>query len=258
MSLANMKSDGLQESEDRLGGFKPFDTDVYPSKIKMAFLDKSKQGAQSVTFVFDIGGKDYEETIYVSNRDGQNFYINKEDKNKKMPLPGFSTVDDICLIATGEPLSAQDPHVEEKMVKVYDSDAKQRIPKSKPVITSLIGQEVTLAIQQILENKNKKEGDGYVATAETRTSNAISKAFDPSTKLTVVEARRGLVDGQAEFQDAWLKQNKGVVYDKRTIKDGQQAGSSGAPPKSSKPANGSAPATAPSDSAPKRSLFGKK
>ena len=73
MSLfGNLKADGLEETQDRLGGYSPFDTDIYTGKIKMAYADKSDSGAQNVNLVVDINGKEYRETVYITIGPGSN------------------------------------------------------------------------------------------------------------------------------------------------------------------------------------------
>lgn len=239
-----LTTDGLEEVTDRLGGFSPLDTDVYTGEIKMAYAGAADSGAQNVTLVLALeGGREYRETIYVTNKKGENFFLNKDDSSKKVPLPGFTTVDDICLVASGMPLAEQP--AEDKVVKVYDFEARREVPKTVPMLTALLGQTVTLAIVRQLENKSTKDSDGkYVPTAETREVNFIDKVFDTETKMTVVEARNEAEE--AVYYDGWLSKNKGQVRDKRTIKDGD-AGTAGRP--------GGAPAAG---GAPKKSLFGKK
>jgi hypothetical protein len=248
MSLfSNLGTEGLAQSEDRLGGFQAYPSDIYVGKVKMAFADAAASGAQSVTVILDLNGKEYSETIYITNKEGKNFFMDKQDKTKKVPLPGFSTINDLCLVATAKPLAEQE--AEDKLVKVYDKDTKGQIPKSKPVLVDLIGKEVAVAISQRLENKQAKDGNGvYQPTAESVTRNSIDKVFDVETKLTVVEVQN---NRPAEFWDAWLKQNKDKTQDRRTIKEG--GGNTGRPPVAGKPS--SAPAGG-ANAAPKRSLFG--
>ena len=250
MSLfGNLKSDGLEETQDRLGGYSPLDTDIYTGKIKMAYADKSDGGAQNVNLVVDLGGKEYRETIYITNKKGENFFLNKDDKTKKVPLPGFTVIDDICLCTTEKPLADQD--VEDKVVRLYDRESKKELPKSVPVLVELLGKEVSLAIVRQLENKQEKDGSGtYQPTAETRESNVITKVFHTASRMTMVEARQGNETGT--FWDSWLERNKGQISDKRTIKDGQ----AGAP----KGAAAARPQPTPTGSAApeRKSLFGKK
>lgn len=250
MSLfGNLKSDGLEQTQDRLGGgYQPKETDIYTGKIKALYAGKSAGGAQSVSLILSLAdGSEYRETFWITNKKGENFFLNKDDKTKKVPLPGFTIVDDLCLVTTGKPLSEQE--TEEKTIKLYDSEAKKELPKAVPMLIEAIGLEVSLGIVKVLENKNEKQGDEYVPTAETRELNATDKVFHTETRMTVVEAREGAE--VAKFWDSWLERNKGNTRDKRTIKDGQ-AGTAGAP----KAAGASAAAPA-AGGAPRKSLFGK-
>lgn len=240
----DMTTQGLEESQDRLGGFAPIDTGIYEVTIKNLFAGKSASGANCLTLIAQLPGsdKEYKETIYFTNKKGENFFINKNDDKKKSPLPGFTTVNDICLIATGKELTDQE--TEEKVVNIYDPDSKKELPKSVPVLTECIGQKIALGIVRALENKEVKNAAGeYEPTAEERENNFIDKVFHPEMKVTVVEARQGKKTG--EFWDAWLKRNKGQVRDRRSFKGDK----SGAPPKAG--AKGAVP------TAPKKSLFGK-
>ena len=114
------------------------------------------------------------------------------------------------------------------------------------MITAAIGKVISLGIVKQTVNKNVKQGDEYVPSAETRDENVIEKVFHPELKLTVAEARNG--QEEAKFYDAWLERNKGQTRDKRKVKDG--AGAPGAPAKA-------APAAGASGQAPRKSLFGK-
>ena len=251
----NLTSDNLEQSQDRLGGgFQPLNTDIYTGIIRVAYASQSAKGAHAVNLIINFGDREYRETIYITNAKGENWFVSKQDK--KVPLPGFTTIDDLCLCAAGIPLSEME--AEEKVIKVYDNESKTEIPKAVPMLTELLGKEISVAIYRTLVNKNEKnEATGeYVATAEEREENSIEKVFNTETKMTVVEARNGAKE--AVFWDAWVEKHKGEVRDRREIKDGQPAG---APAKSTKAspfarptANAAAPAAA---AAPARkSLFG--
>lgn len=248
MSLfGKLTNDGLEESQDRLGGFAPLESAIYTGVIKALYAGTSSGGSQSVTLVADFNGKEYKETFYVTNKKGQNYFLNKDDNSKKVPLPGFTVVDDICLIATGNPLAAQEP--EDKVIKIYDYEAKKEVPTSVPMITAAIGQKISLGILKQLENKSTKVNDEYVPTAETREINLVDKVFHPEMKLTVAEARSGAEE--AKFWDNWSERNKGNTRDKRTIKDGEAGAASARPTR----AAGASPQAG---AAPQKSLFGKK
>lgn len=230
--FGKLQKTGLEENQDRLGGYQPLETGIYTGTIKQAYAGQSLGGAKNVTLIVDVGGKEYRETIYITNKQGENFFLNKDDKTKKVALPGFTTVDDICTVTTGKGLPEQD--VEDKMVKVYDPEAKRELPKSVPVLVELLGQEVSLGIGKIWENKSQKVNDVYVATADERFTNVIEKVFHTETKMTVVEATKG--DETGTFWGLWEERNKGLVRDKRTFKNG--AGGMSGPPMGGRPVAG--------------------
>lgn len=223
--FSGLTTDGLEETQDRLGGYQPFDSDIYTGLIKAAYAGQSAGGAKSVSLIVDFNGKEYRETVYITNRKGENFFYNKNDTTKKVPLPGFTTIDNICLVTTGAPLSEQP--TEEKTIKVYDPEARAELPKAVQMLVDLIGKEVSLGILRSLENKNEKNANNeYVPTADTRETNYIDVVFHTPTKMTVVEARNN-AEAPA-FWDAWSDRNKGNTKDNREIKDGQ-GGKSGRP-----------------------------
>lgn len=245
--FGTLSNDGLEQSQDRLGGYQPLNTDIYTGTIKAAYAGKSDGGAQSVSLVVSVPGQEYRETVYVTNKLGENFFINQHDKNKKVPLPGFTTIDDVCLIVTGKPLAEQD--TEEKVIKLYDKDAQAELPKAVQMLVELLDKPISLAILKQLENKSVKDTAGvYQPTAETMEKNVIEKVFHPEMKITVAEARAG--KDKAEFWPAWEERNKGKTRDKRKLKEGE----AGAPGRPSKPMGAAAaPAAAPA----RKSLFGK-
>lgn len=231
-------TEGMEEAQDRIGGFKIFNAGVYTGKIKLAYAGKSTSSdARSVTIVLETPTGDYSETFWVTNKTGvENFYLGKEDK-KKYPLPGFTVINDICLVTTNTPLDKQPG--EEKVINLYDYDAKKEVPTGVPMLVDLLGKEVTFGIQKHLENKAEKNSAGiYEDTAETREKNVVDKIFHHPSNLTVVEATKGIQ--KATFYGAWVEKNTDQVQDRRSIKDGAggtaQGGRTGrpggAPPKS--------------------------
>ena len=245
MSLfGGLTSTGLEETQDRVGGFAPKESGIYTGKIKAMYAGESSGGAKSVSLIVDIDGSEYKETCYITNKKGENFFLNKQDTKKKVPLPGFTIIDDICLATTGKALAEQD--TEEKVVQVYDADAGKALPKAVPMLIDCLGQEISLGIIKQMVNKNVKQGNDYVPTAEVREENFTDKVFHTETKMTIVEARQGAEE--AKFWGTWEERNKGVTRDKRTIKDGQGGAQAGAPK-----AAGAQTAASPS-----KSLFGKK
>lgn len=244
--FGNLKSEGLEEAQDRLGGgFVPRESGVYDLKVKAFYAGAADSGAKNVSVILEDAAGEYRETIYVTNKAGENWFLNKEDKTKKVPLPGFTTIDDICLATTG--LSLADQEWEEKTIKLYDFDQKKELPKAVMMAVNVIGQEVTVGLIQTLKNKGVKQADGsYEDGPEERTEVSINKVFHTETKMTMAEARAGKTEG--EFYNSWKDRNTGVVIDKRTIKDGAGGKPVGAKPVASAAATGTA----------KPSLFAKK
>jgi hypothetical protein len=242
--FGNLTNNGLEESQDRLGGFRVRDTDAYTGTIKVAYAGvSSRSKAQSVSIILELeAGGEYRETFWVTNGEGNNYYLDKNDKSKKNPLPGFTIVDDICMVTTEKPLSQQT--AEDKVINVYDPDQKKELPKSVPMLVDLLGKKVTLGIVKELKNKQVKDAnDKYVDTADTREENTTDKVFHYPSNLTMVEARRGVTN--AQFYGSWVEANRGKARDKRSIKDGAQNGQAGRPGAGGPPkANGAAkPAT---------------
>jgi hypothetical protein len=258
--FGNLTTDGLEQAQDRLGGFQVLDSGVYTGKIKAIYAGKAdRSNAQNVTLILDIPGQaEYRETFWITNKNGENWFAAKDKSGqatgKKSPLPGFTVVNDLCLVTTGKPL-AQQAH-EEKILNIWDFEARRELPKSVPVLVELLGQEVSLGIMKQLENKTVQQGNEYVPTAETREVNYTDKVFHFPSNVTVAEAEKAQTDGvepKAVFHDAWKEKNTGTVRDKREIKDGQsaQGGKAGRP--------GAAPqAGAQSAPAKTASLFGNK
>jgi hypothetical protein len=252
MSLfGNLSTEGLETAGDRLGGFSTLESDIYQAKIKVAYAGKStSSNAQSVTVIYDLGNREYRETYWITNGEGQNYFLNKQDNTKKVPLPGFTHINDLCLVTTDQPLAAQPG--EEKMVNMYDPELQREAPKAVPVLVNLTGKEVYVGVIRALENKSVKNTstNKYEPIADTRETNSTDKIFHHPTKMTVSEATNGAQE--PIFFNAWLEKNKGVTRDKRTIKDGAAGGA----PKSGRP--GGPPQAAAGNAAPKSSLFGQK
>lgn len=217
--FGNLTNEGLEETTDRLGGFQIRATDIYPATIKAAYAGQSAGGARNVTIVVELPDGEYSETIYVTNKKGENWFLNQNDKSKKVPLPGFTTIDDICIVTTGKPLAEQDS--EEKVVKIYDFDERKELPKAVPMLVDLIGQTLFLGIvQQTVDKNQKNDSTGeYEPTGETRDMNVIEKVFHDPTKMTVVEARQGATE--PVFFEKWLSKNKGNIRNKAKGADGK-------------------------------------
>ena len=241
----DLSTESLEAPVDYLGGnFDPIATGVYEATIKLAFAGQSKSSkAQSVTLHLDLDGKELRETVYVTNRNNENFYVDKTDKTKRHPLPGWTAIDDICLLTTQDGLNEQVD--ETKTIKLYDPDAKKETNQEVQVFTALIGQKIKVAVlRQIVDKQKKNESSGaYENTGETRTENAIDKAFHAESGRTVAEYRHEIDPG--EFMEAWKAKNDGK--DRNKSKGGAASGNG---------SSGSGQPGAPGGKTPAKKLFG--
>lgn len=243
--FGNLKTDGLEEATDRLGGgSEPLPSGVYDGTIQVAYVTQSQGGATGVVLVLDIDGREVRETQWVTNKKGENFYLDKNDSKKKHPLPGYTLIDDLCLFCTEEGLSEQE--TVEKVVKIYDFDQKKDIPTPAPTLAGLQGKPIKVAILREITNAQKRGDDGqYHDTGKTRTQNVFDKVFHPETKRTISEYKHGVET--AEFHDAWIAKNAGKDRDRTGGAANAGAGASG---------TGRPGAPAAGAAAPKKKLFG--
>jgi len=232
--FSNLSSKGLETQTDSLGGFSPLESGAYDAEIKALYVTTSASGAMALNLVADVEGREYRETIYITNKNKENFFTSKQT-GKKVPLPGFTIINDLCLCAIGKELCELD--TETKVVKVYDFETKQELPKEVPMVTDVLGSKVCLGILKEVVDKNMKSGDSYVPSGETREQNTINKVFHAETHMTVNEAKDG--KKEATFYDKWVQKHAGKTVNRSK----GAAGTAGAPKK---------PAAA---AAPKKSLF---
>jgi hypothetical protein len=244
--FSHLSADGHEPTVDRLGGSEALPSGVYEALIKLAYAGQSASGAHNVTLVLDVDGRELRETIYFTSRTGDTFFLNKRDPSKKESLPGFVTLNDICLCLTEKGLLEQDS--EEKTVKVYNSDQRKEVPTPVPVLKDLVGKKILLGILREIVDREKKNDSGvYVPTGETRTQNTIDRVFHPQTRQTVVEARQGVTE--PAFHDLWKSHNDGKDRN-RSNTTKQTAGQSGVGRPGMPGAAGAVPGQ------PKRKLFG--
>ena len=184
------------------------DTDIYGATIKMIFAGQAKSGARYVTLQLKLAnGKDYNETIYLSNKEGKNTFV-KDDK--EFYLPGFLLVNNLAIMTTGKGLFDIAADVETRTVKLYDYDAKKEVPTDVQAIVPMLGKQVLVAIQEEEFEKTKlnEATKKYEPTGEVGVKNVIVKAYDVETKRTAVEMRD---DKEATQHDAWLETNQGKL-----------------------------------------------
>ena len=227
--LSNLSyNDNVQQEKDTLGGFSLLDGGIYTATIKYAYLSQSKSGAGAVNFEFDIDGKPYRETMYVTNKHGSNIW---EKNGKSGYLPSFLTADAISLFATGEK-SLFELKDTKKIINIYDKDAGKEIPTEVPMLTELLGKTIKLGIiKERVYKQEKSSTGGYLDTAETREQNTIDKVFSAKDNRTVPEVRAG--KAEATFYQDWLTKYENQLIDKTSGKSNPPTQSANQPVKKS-------------------------
>lgn len=240
--FGNLSTDGLEEATDVIGGGGLLDTGIYTGIVTLAYAKKSRTSdAQAIAVHIKIGNIEFREDHWVVNKKGENSYQDKKDASKKHPLPGFTNVDDLCLVTTG--FSFPDQDVEEKTVNLYDFDQKKEVPTNVPVLVDLIGKEVSVAvIRQTVDKQKKNDAGVYSNTGETRDENIADKFFHAETRRTVAEIKHQIED--PIFYDKWDEKNSGTPPRNKAKGAEGNSGAPGAP-------GGSSAAAA----KPKTSLF---
>lgn len=216
--FANMTTNDLEKSKDTLGGYQPLDSGAYTGKIKGVYITTSKSNAMAANLVLDLDGREYKETLWITNRNGENFY--KSKSGHKIGLPGFTILNDLCLVTLNKELRELD--TEPRVFKVYDPESKGEVNREFPTIVDLSGKEAIFGIIRQVVNKTVKDASGnYVPSQETKDENVIEKIFHEPTHKTVNEAVAG--KEEAEFFDKWLEKNKGVTRDRTKKVEGAAA-----------------------------------
>ncbi|WP_299198236.1 hypothetical protein [uncultured Amphritea sp.] len=205
--------EGVAKQEDRLGGGGYLvNSGVYDATVKMAYITPaSSSKAQCMNIVLEVDGKEVRERVWFTNREGKPTYTKD---GKKFMLPGYETINDLCLVTTGHPFSEQT--VEEKVIKVYDYEAKGEVEKALPVVTSILTKPLLAGVLMVRENKQEKNSAGdYVNIAETRDFNEFDKFFHKDTRKTVPELKRGGDIAEEDmFITLWAEKNTGEIRDR--------------------------------------------
>ena len=221
MSLLDKLSVGSDvegQDEDFIpGGNFTLDTGVYPMTIELAYLGESQGGAMNVTVWLKEtnGNRTHRETFYVTSGKAKGQKNTYTRNGKTRLLPGMEAMNQMSIIATGNPLSAQTP--EEKTVKLWDFEERKELPKQVPVLTALLQKRLDVCITKRRENKRQNVGGEYIDTNEERVFDEVSKFLYPSGH-TVAEKKGG---SDADFRDTWKsKFGPDYVNDKYKPVDG--------------------------------------
>lgn len=221
--LKTIKSDNTIENEkDSVGGGGVLESGLYPFKILSAYVTKAASEAIGIVLNFENADKKrLRQTVYITSgkaKGGTNYYTDKQ--GEKQYLPGYLMANSLALLTVGKEINELD--TEDKVIPVYNSEAKKEIPTKVDMIMDLVGQEVLLGVLKQKVDKTAKDGSGaYVPTGETREENEIDKIFRASDRMTTAEIRANAE--VATFADTWATKWTGVTKDKSS-KTGGTAG----------------------------------
>ena len=190
------KQDGVQETTaDRVGGGSfTIDSGVYEGKIDKAYLvnsTSSKAVGVRIEATLTTGQK-FRETIYVTNGEGKNTYVGKND-GKVAYLPGFELVSNICAVTIGKELSDLTPV--DKVVEIYNAELKRNAPTSVKMLMELVGADLGLGIvktKAFKQAKNAASGK-YEDTTDIIEGNSLVNVFTIGG-LTALEIKAGVTE----------------------------------------------------------------
>ena len=211
------------QSIENIGGSFAWESGVYDAVIKMAYLNQSAKEAVSLNIILEKNSGNFSElreSFWVRSGKEKGNKVTYTKDGKEYPLPGYSIANSLCVAVTGERLPKCMDSAEKKTVKIWNPEQKKEMPTERPVITSLIGKTVKVAVHQVVEDKQAKNEKGeYVSTGASRTVNQC-KFFGNAEGKTAEEITNK--EPAARF-DKWAQKNTGTVIDKSTGKKGNNS-----------------------------------
>ena len=209
------------QSIERVGGGFAWESGIYDATVKMVYLNQSASEAVSLNVILENStGKELKESFWIKSgkAKGNKTYYTKDGKD--YPLPGYSIANSMCVAITGESLPKCMESAEKKQVNVWNPELKKEAPTERPVIMSLVGKPVKVAVHQVIEDRQAKNDKGeYVPTGASRTVNQC-KFFGNAEGKTAEEITNK--EPAARF-DKWAQKNTGTVIDKSTVKKGNNS-----------------------------------
>lgn len=225
--LKNLTSDeSIAHETDRVGGGGVLNTGAYPMTVKLAFITQSKSESIALNLHLEAAdGRTLRQQLWMNSgkdKGGKNYY---EKDGVKNYLPGFLLAQSLSLLTAGKEISDLD--TEEKVVKLYDYEAKAEVPTKVQMVMELLDKQVLVGVIKQTVDKNIKDGQGnYVPSGETREENEIDKFFRASDSKTTAEIRAKLET--ADFINVWSAKHT-AEFVKNKAKGAGATGTAGAP-----------------------------
>lgn len=240
--LGNLPSD-IKEDGDFLGGYNPFESNVYDFSVTLAYISTAQSGAKCMNItVKSSDDRELKAQFWMTSGTAKGclpYYTNQKTGEKKY-LPGYTIARHLALLATGKELNTL--VVEKKHIKLYNKEQKAEVPTEVSMCTELLNKPIKAAVIKRLVDKTKDSGtvdtEGkkvYTATGEVRTENEIVKLFHARDKRTVTEIIAKAE--KAEFHDKWLAKWLGETEDKTSKNTGVSGLPGAAPAMNNTPVN---------------------
>lgn len=218
---ADVKDDG-----DFLGGFTPFETDIYDFTVKLAYLDVAKSGAKCMNVVLTaVDGRELRQQLWLTSGTAKGclpYYTNKKTLEKHF-LPGFIAAKHLALLTTGK--EVHQLALETRHIKLYSYEAKAEVPTEVNMCVEMIGKPVTAGVTKNIVDVNSDSGTVdaagkkiYIPSGKTRVENEAEKLFRTRDRMTVTEITAKATE--AVFAGKWLGKNKGQTKDKTSTQSG--------------------------------------
>jgi len=215
MSGFNLNTAEVEAEVDTVGrSYGPRDSGLGDYKVAMAYQRNADSGAIGIVLhLDDTNGVELRQTLWIQsgNAKGNKTYYTKDGKNHS--LPGFALFNSLAVMTTGK--KAQELDTEEKIIKLWSSEARAEVPTTVTVFPELLNQEILAGvIKQLVDKTALGDDNKYHPTGETKEENEIDKFFHKGTRMTITEADAGKTAG--EFIDVWAAKWEGQVKDKTT------------------------------------------
>lgn len=211
----------VEEVKDSLGGFQRLESGLYTFIVDTPYLEKTVKGAVLLKATLKSGDDTLNITETIASSDEKGNKTTYERNGKTFFLPGFTLVNDMCLLATGSfdgeafqfGKGILQQTTETKVVKVWNFEAQKELPEEREVLTGLHGKSIIAGVIKRTENKQQRTDSGvYVDLPETREVNVIDKMFHPDARQTVTEIKAELES--PDFINQWEDKNKGKTQDR--------------------------------------------
>lgn len=224
--LNEINTGDVKSSEQDYVGYtvKTFESGLYKAKITQCYgiTPNDKQAkTKGLHFDFEIEStnedgnielSEFSTSIWITNKKGEAFFINKD--NEKQMMPNYNLAETITFAAVNKLITELGKPTNE-IIQLWNFQEKKEVPTEVPMFKELIGKTVGLGLIKKIVNKtvlNKATGL-YEPVNTKNTINEIDKVFRivNGKPFTMTEVKTGVEE--PTFFVQWLNRNKGNTRD---------------------------------------------